>query len=80
MLVPDLTLIFDCDVSVAFKRRQAAGATDVFEKDCQFQHKLRTNYLNLRQRLRDENIVIIDSARPIDEIAQDVEKHIKALL
>jgi len=81
LLVPDLTFVFDCGVEVAYKRRHTAGATDVFEKNREFQEKLRANYLKLESVLRDERVVIINSGhRSVQEIAADVENHVRRLL
>jgi dTMP kinase len=80
LLVPDLTLIFDCDVETAFKRRHTEGATDVFEKNAAFQEKLRANYLKLKQALPDEKVVVIRSDRTVEEIAQEVQQLVRAIL
>jgi len=78
MLIPDLTIIFDCPANIAFQRRKTDGATDVFDKDLKFQEELRQNYLDIKQKL-DENIVVINGSRAIEKIFDDVKKHIKSL-
>merc|ERR1711941_1544 len=81
MLVPDLTLIFDCDVETAFKRRHTEGATDVFEKSAEFQESLRSNYVKLKDALpADERVVIVRSDRPVEEIADEVQRLIQSIL
>jgi thymidylate kinase len=81
LLVPDLTLIFDCDVETAFKRRHTEGATDVFEKNAEFQESLRSNYVKLKDALpADERVVIVRSDRPVEEIADEVQRHIQSIL
>lgn len=80
LIVPDLTLIFDCSAKLAFQRRRFEGATDVFDKDLEFQEQLRQNYLKLKDVLKDENIVIIDGSKPIDEVAIQTKAEIKKLL
>jgi dTMP kinase len=80
MLVPDLTLIFDCDVATAFKRRHTEGATDVFEKNAAFQESLRATYVKLKDALPAEPIVIIRADRPIEEIASEVQRLVQSIL
>jgi len=80
MLIPDLTLIFDCPARIAFERREQAGATDVFDKDLEFQEKLRQNYLKLKEKLAGEKIIIIDATRTPKEIFLEVKKEIKKIL
>lgn len=65
LFVPDLTFIFDCPAEIAFERRRGDGATDVFEKDIQFQTRLRKKYLTLPNLLNRERIVIINSNQKI---------------
>ncbi len=80
MTIPDLVFIFDCPAEVAFERRKNDGATDVFDKDLGFQEKLRNNYLELKQKLSNENIVIIDATKSIKEIKNEIIKNINILL
>ena len=80
LLIPDLTLIFDCPVEVAFKRRKKDGATDVFEKDIKFQRELRGKYLTLPHLLNKERIVIINSNRNIAETFAEVKKSLNSIL
>ncbi len=80
LLIPDLTLIFDCPADVAFERRKNAGATEVFDKDLSFQEELRNNYLKLKDKLIDENIVIIDATKSPKEVFEEVKNHITRIL
>ena len=80
ILVPDLTLIYDCPAEVAFERRRKEGATDVFERDLGFQENLRENYLELPERLPEENIKIIDSTPSIEGVFEETKKHLDSLL
>ncbi|MBD3248830.1 dTMP kinase [Candidatus Woesearchaeota archaeon] len=80
MPVPDITFIFDCPAKVAFERRKSEGATDVFDKDLNFQEELRHNYLNLKQELPKENIAIIDSRYKIEEIFEKVRSELDKIL
>jgi len=79
-LVPDLTLIFDCPAKLAFQRRRYEGATDVFDKDLEFQESLRKNYLKLKDILEGENIVIIDGSKPIDEVFSQTKEELDKIL
>ena len=78
--VPEITLIFDCPSEVAFERRKKGGATDVFDKDLKFQEELRQNYLKLKDALKGENIVIVDSTRSVEKIFVEVKHHISKIL
>jgi len=83
LLVPDLTLIFDCDVPTAFARRHADGATDVFEKDSAFQEQLRANYHKVHQMLttqQGERVAIVRSDRPVEEVALEVRQLVSNIL
>lgn len=81
MLVPDLTLIFDVDADVAFERRRLDGATDVFDKDKDFQRILRDHYRKVHALLKErgENVVLIDAHGTREAIAKQVQSHICAL-
>jgi dTMP kinase len=80
LLIPDLTIILDCPAGIAFERRKAEGATEVFDKDLKFQEQLRQNYLKLKEILSQENIVIIDATKSVEEIFSEVKDHIKKIL
>ena len=80
LLIPDLTIIFDCPAEIAFERRKTEGATEVFDKDLEFQEQLRQNYLKLKEVLSQENIVIIDATKSVEEIFNEVKEHIKKIL
>ena len=80
ILIPDLIFIFDCPAEIAFERRKNSGATDVFDKDLEFQKQLRTKYLELKEKLHLENIKIINADRDPKEIFEDVKKEILELI
>jgi dTMP kinase len=80
ILVPDLTIIVDCPAEIAFKRRREEGATDVFDKDLEFQEALRQNYLKLKDVLKGEIIAIVDGTRSVEEVFDEVKRHIKQIL
>ncbi len=80
MPVPDITFIFDCPAEIAFERRKAEGATEVFDKDLGFQEELRHNYLKLKKELQKENIVVIDSNDKVKRIFEDVRSELDKIL
>ncbi len=80
ILIPDLTLIYDCPARIAFERRKNAGATDVFDKDIFFQERLRKEYLRLPQKLPGERIIVIDASRDIEKVFEYTRHYIDDLL
>lgn len=62
MLIPDLVIIPDIPVEEAIRRGAAdsnRSFQEMFEKNREFQEKLRQNYLDLPKHLPGENIVIL---------------------
>jgi dTMP kinase len=80
MLIPDLTLILDCPVEVAFERRKNGGATDMFDRDFQFQINLRQKYLDLADILHDENIIVINSSEGVDNTFNLIKKELDKIV
>ena len=78
--VPDLVIIFDCPAEIAFERRNSDGATEVFDKDLKFQEKLRQNYLKIKEKFPEENIIIVDATKSAEEVFSEVKQHIKQIL
>ena len=79
ILIPDLVLIYDCPADIAFERRKEGGATDIFERDLNFQKKLRENYLKLRETLPAENIFIINSRNPVEVVFNETKGILKSI-
>lgn len=79
ILIPDLTFIFDCPAEIAFERRKKAGITDVFERELEFQRKLRKDYLSLPGKL-EEKIVVIDSIKSIEKVFKETKENIDILM
>ena len=79
--VPDLTLLLDLPVEIAMQRAgKDSQRTKEYFDDHAFQEKVRTNYLVAAQKLnKSRNIVVIDSSRPIDEIAKEIQHEINKL-
>jgi len=82
LLVPDLTIIFDCPADIAQQRRRFEGraVTDVFENSLEFQEQLRQNYLKLPGILSGEKIIVIDSTPEPNVISEQVKTHLDELL
>jgi dTMP kinase len=79
MVIPDLTFIFDLPSEVAFERRKTEGNTDAFDKNSLFQEKVGEVYKKLPEILVGEKVVMIDSDRPMEEIAAEVWSTIEIL-
>lgn len=79
--VPDLTLLLDLPVEIAMQRAgKDSQRTKEYFDDHAFQEKVRTNYLVAAQKLnKSRNIVVIDSSRPIDEIAKEIQQEVNKL-
>lgn len=85
---PDIAFILDVKPDIALKRiskRQKEKSShsvrdfpsnEKFEK-LDFMKKLRKNFLNLKKILKNENIVVVDASRTIDEVFKDIVNEIK---
>jgi len=73
--VPDLTLILDVPVEVAFDRlNHRDGKTRrKFDSDRRFLDKVRQNYLELQNVMPEKNIVIIDGNQSVEAVKKDVK-------
>jgi dTMP kinase len=77
---PDLTLLFDCPVKIGLSRtaqRQSQAASgrneDRFEREkIEFHERVRAGFLELAQA-EPRRFRVIDAARSVEEIAQDVK-------
>ena len=70
-VLPDLTLLFDCDPSVGFRRR-GGRRRDHFERQAlAFHRKVRRGYREI-QRAEPKRVRLIDATRPADEVAAEV--------
>ena len=80
-LVPDLTLLLDVDSNVGLARTiERGGSESRFEaKGEAFHQKVRQGFL-ARASKEPNRIVIIDAARPPDDVARDVISAVKQLL
>lgn len=82
ILVPDLTLIVDCPAKIAFERRREEGAPDVFDRDLEFQEKLRKNYIKIKGILEQKkiggDIEIIDGSKSVGEVFEQVKNTLES--
>lgn len=82
-LVPDLTIILDCDPRAALTRNLSDASRkyqEVFEREIEFTEKMRQNYLALPERLPDERIVVIDANRAPEAVAESVRAAVEKIL
>jgi dTMP kinase len=71
-LLPDLTLVFDCDPAVGF-RRIGRRRLDHFERQAlAFHRRVRRGYREI-QRAEPKRVRLVDAARPPDVVAAEVQ-------
>ena len=76
---PDLTLLFDIDPRIGFKRIAANAKREVNRLDLEkieFHDSVRKTFLSLANRFKDR-YVIIDASKPFDEVVEDTYIAIK---
>lgn len=80
LVVPDLILILDLPAEEALRRRVGSKTTpELFEK-LEFQEAVRTNYLALKDKLSEENIVVVDGAKSIEEVHKEIVGYAEGLM
>jgi len=82
MPIPDLAFIFELPAQIAVERLSNDGIRkrkEVFET-LEFQEKLRHNYLALKKQLPNENIVIIDANKSVNEMFEQIKKEVDKIL
>ncbi len=82
MPVPDLVMILDLPVDIALKRIDAdekRRELEKFEKK-QFLEKVRKGFKELPAVLPEENIIIIDSSKPIEKVAERAKEELNKLI
>jgi dTMP kinase len=71
-LRPDVTIVLDVPGEVASKRRaERSGVREIFD-DREFQDRLADFYRSLPTLMPEERIVVVDGARPIEEVHRAV--------
>ena len=72
-IVPDLTILLDADPAKLLSRRNARDIHDKFEdKSLAFQQEIRKGFLE-EAALYPKRIQIVNAARPIDVVQQDIQ-------
>jgi dTMP kinase len=78
-LQPDMTLLFDVPVEVSIQRLSAARTPDKFEREsADFFTRIRNAYLQRAQQ-NPARFKVIDSNRPLEEVAKSVTQAIASL-
>ncbi|MFB6292055.1 MAG: dTMP kinase [Candidatus Nanohaloarchaea archaeon] len=70
-LVPDLTVILDISADEGLSRVEKRGSDGNIFENLDFQQKVVLRYRELEDRL-DENVTVIDGARPEDEVFSEL--------
>ena len=76
MPIPDFVFIIDTDLDEAFERMKKDEIRDEehkFEKSREFQGKVKENFLKLPALLPEENIIVVDGNKTIEEIFEDIK-------
>lgn len=68
---PDITILLDIDTKVGLARATSTGADRIEGEAIDFHERVRQGYL-LLAREEPERIVVLDGARPMDELARAV--------
>ena len=77
--VPDLTLILDVPVEVAFERLHGRDGAErrKFDSDRDFLERVRENYLELKwvlpDLIRDDSMFVVHGNAPVDEVWENVK-------
>jgi dTMP kinase len=74
---PDLTIVLDIPPEVSARRRaERSGGREIFD-DLELQQQIATFYRSIDEHFPGENLVHVDSARPVDEVSRDVMNHVR---
>lgn len=76
---PDLTIVLDVDPGEAARRRKARSAGAEIFDDLDLQEQLGAFYRDIDAHFPDDNIVHVDSARSVEEVAADVLRAVEIL-
>lgn len=76
-LVPDLGILIDVPVDVAFARIKSSRKLDEFERNLRLQQRVRQNYLRIAKR---ERLKIVGGTRSCDEVHAEIKKLVSSVL
>ncbi|MDH5443228.1 MAG: dTMP kinase [Hadesarchaea archaeon] len=76
-LMPDLGILIDVPVDIAFARIKSSRRLDEFERNLRLQERVRRNYLRIARR---ERLKIVDNTRSCDEVQAEIRKLVSAVL
>ncbi|MBI4285446.1 MAG: dTMP kinase [Chloroflexi bacterium] len=78
-LTPDLAILLDVPVEIGLARKQGRGADRFHREDLSFHQRVRAGYLKLAAQ-EPSRWLVIDGARPKDEIARIIWERVSRLL
>jgi dTMP kinase len=76
---PDLTIVLDVPPEVAAHRRLSRTAGREMYDDGELQETLARFYSDIEKHFPRDTVVHVDANRPIEEVAADIEHHVKVL-
>jgi len=76
-LMPDLGILIDVPIDVAFARIKSSRRLDEFERNLRLQQRVRQNYLRIAKQ---ERLKIINGTRSCDEVQAEIRKLVNAVL
>jgi len=76
-LMPDLGILIDVPVDIAFARIKSSRRLDEFERNLRLQERVRRNYLRIARR---EGLKKVDNTRSCDEVQAEIRKLVSAVL
>ncbi|MEP0545755.1 MAG: dTMP kinase [Rhodothermales bacterium] len=78
-VVPQRTYFIDVPVELAFERRAGRSADRIEASGLQFYRRVREAYLQIAES-EPERVVVIDGARPIDAVREEIKRDLEGLL
>ena len=74
-MIPDLTFIFDVSIENIEQRLKSRWWKKEFFENLEFLKKVRENYLETYEKLKDKrNIYLIDANKSVEEVFENVKK------
>jgi dTMP kinase len=76
---PDLTIVLDIDPNEAARRRKERSVGREIYDDFELQQLLAQFYRDIEKHFPGDNVVHVDTSRPVDEVATDVLRAVERL-